>query len=112
MIRSRYVRLGELESAELGELFDAMRELPLATCEEIASKADLNEPTFDGKRVSIIAEVGEALREFNEAGAEFLAPLAIPEIVFHVPKAGIDVRQSRHQIVDIVDFRALHKTER
>ena len=31
-------------------------------------KADLNEPTFDGKRVSMIPEVGEALQAFNDAG--------------------------------------------
>ncbi len=31
-------------------------------------KADLHEPTFDGKRVSMIPEVAEALRAFNDAG--------------------------------------------
>ena len=54
------------------ETFDAA----LATAEKIATeqfaphnrKADLNEPTFDGERVSMIPEVAEALREFNSAG--------------------------------------------
>jgi alkylation response protein AidB-like acyl-CoA dehydrogenase len=54
------------------ETFDAA----LAAAEKIATdkfaphnrKADLNEPTFDGKRVSMIPEVAEALREFNSAG--------------------------------------------
>ncbi len=31
-------------------------------------KADLNEPTFDGERVHVIPEVGQALRVFCEAG--------------------------------------------
>ena len=31
-------------------------------------KADLNEPTFDGKHVNMIPEVGEALHAFNDAG--------------------------------------------
>ncbi|KPK35317.1 MAG: acyl-CoA dehydrogenase [Betaproteobacteria bacterium SG8_40] len=54
------------------ETFDAA----LETASKIATdkfaphnrKADLNEPTFDGKRVSMIPEVAEALREFNDAG--------------------------------------------
>jgi len=54
------------------ETFDAA----LETAAKIATekfaphnrKADLNEPTFDGKRVSIIPEVAEALRAFNDAG--------------------------------------------
>ena len=54
------------------ETFDAA----LETAAKIATekfaphnrKADLNEPTFDGERVSMIPEVSEALREFNEAG--------------------------------------------
>jgi alkylation response protein AidB-like acyl-CoA dehydrogenase len=54
------------------ETFDAA----LETAEKIATekfaphnrKADLNEPTFDGERVSMIPEVGEALRDFNDAG--------------------------------------------
>ncbi|UCH47611.1 MAG: acyl-CoA dehydrogenase [Betaproteobacteria bacterium] len=54
------------------ETFDAA----LETASKIAAekfaphnrKADLNEPTFDGKRVSMIPEVGEALRAFNDAG--------------------------------------------
>jgi alkylation response protein AidB-like acyl-CoA dehydrogenase len=54
------------------ETFDAA----LETAAKIATdkfaphnrKADLNEPTFDGERVSMIPEVAEALREFNDAG--------------------------------------------
>ena len=54
------------------ETFDAA----LAAAEKIATdkfaphnrKADLNEPTFDGERVSMIPEVADALREFNSAG--------------------------------------------
>ncbi len=54
------------------ETFDAA----LETAAKIATekfaphnrKADLNEPTFDGERVSMIPEVSEGLREFNEAG--------------------------------------------
>ena len=54
------------------ETFDAA----LDTAQKIATekfaphnrKADLNEPTFDGERVSIIPEVGEALRAFVDAG--------------------------------------------
>ncbi len=54
------------------ETFDAA----LETAAKIATdkfaphnrKADLNEPTFDGKRVTIIPEVAEALHEFNDAG--------------------------------------------
>ncbi len=48
----------------------------LETAEKIATekfaphnrKADANEPTFDGERVSMIPEVGEALHDFNDAG--------------------------------------------
>jgi len=54
------------------ETFDAA----LDTAQKIAAekfaphnrKADLNEPTFDGERVTIIPEVGEALRAFVDAG--------------------------------------------
>lgn len=54
------------------ETFDAA----LATAEKIAQekfaphnrKGDENEPTFDGERVTVIPEVGEALRAFCNAG--------------------------------------------
>ena len=54
------------------ETFDAVLDL----CEQLATdkfathnkKADQNEPQFDGERVSMIPEVGEALRAFSEAG--------------------------------------------
>ena len=52
--------------------FDAVLELScdLAT-KSFASHnrlSDLNEPTFDGERVSMIAEIGNALREFYDVG--------------------------------------------
>ena len=54
------------------ETFDAVLDL----CEQLATdkfathnkKADQNEPQFDGERVSMIPEVGEALKAFSEAG--------------------------------------------
>ncbi|MEY4208119.1 MAG: hypothetical protein RLZZ20_1271 [Pseudomonadota bacterium] len=54
------------------ETFDAVLDL----CEQLATekfathnkKSDQNEPQFDGERVSIIPEVGEALRAFADAG--------------------------------------------
>ena len=54
------------------ETFDAA----LDTASKIATekfaphnrKGDLNEPTFDGERVSMIPEVADALRAFNDAG--------------------------------------------
>lgn len=54
------------------ETFDAVLDL----CEQLATdkfaphnrKADENEPQFDGERVSLIPETGEALRAFCDAG--------------------------------------------
>ena len=54
------------------ETFDAA----LSTCEEIATdlfephnkKSDQNEPHFDGERVTMIPEVGKALKAFCDAG--------------------------------------------
>ena len=54
------------------ETFDAA----LATCEAIAvdlfephnKKSDQNEPHFDGERVTMIPEVAQALKAFNDAG--------------------------------------------
>lgn len=54
------------------ETFDAVLDL----CEQIATekfaphnrKSDLNEPSFDGQRVTLIPEVGAALKAFCDAG--------------------------------------------
>ncbi len=54
------------------DTFDAVLDL----CEQLATdkfathnkKSDQNEPQFDGERVSVIPEVGEALRAFADAG--------------------------------------------
>ncbi len=54
------------------ETFDAA----LSTCEAIATdlfephnkKSDANEPVFDGERVTMIPEIGQALAAFNDAG--------------------------------------------
>jgi butyryl-CoA dehydrogenase len=71
--------------------FDAV----LDTCEQIAAdwfqphnrKSDLNEPTFDGERVSMIPEVGQALEVFRQAGlfaasqAYALGGMQLPSLV-------------------------------
>ncbi len=54
------------------ETFDAVLDL----CEQLATdqfaphnrKSDLNEPTFDGDKVTLIPEVGTALKAFCDAG--------------------------------------------
>ncbi len=54
------------------ETFDAALDTAARIAEEKFAphnrKSDLNEPTFDGTRVTIIPEVGEALAAFREAG--------------------------------------------
>ena len=49
-------------------------------------KADANEPTFDGERVNMIPEVGEAQRDFNDAGFQSAT------LPFQMKNRSIDLR--------------------
>lgn len=59
------------------ETFDAMMDTAARMAEDVfepfAAKLDANEPTFDGERVHIIPEVGEALAAYRDAGFPAMA---------------------------------------
>ncbi len=54
------------------ETFDAVLDMSERMATDLFAphyrKSDLNEPQFDGERVSIIPEVGEALAAYRDAG--------------------------------------------
>jgi alkylation response protein AidB-like acyl-CoA dehydrogenase len=58
----------DYSSETVGALLDLAEQLATTEFAPHNRKSDLNEPTYDGKTVTVIPEVGQALRAFSDAG--------------------------------------------
>jgi alkylation response protein AidB-like acyl-CoA dehydrogenase len=104
------------------ETFAAVLDTATAIAEEKFAphnrKADENEPTFDGRRVSMIPEVGEALKAFCEAG--FIAaahdferggmqlPVLLTQAAFSLFK-GANVGTAAYPFLTIANANVIHR---
>jgi butyryl-CoA dehydrogenase len=104
------------------ETFAAVLDTATAIAEEKFAphnrKADEHEPTFDGQRVSMIPEVGEALRAFCEAG--FIAaahdferggmqlPVLLTQAAFSLFK-GANVGTAAYPFLTIANANVIHR---
>jgi alkylation response protein AidB-like acyl-CoA dehydrogenase len=104
------------------ETFAAVLDTATAIAEEKFAphnrKADEHEPTFDGRRVSMIPEVGEALKAFCEAG--FIAaahdferggmqlPVLLTQAAFSLFK-GANVGTAAYPFLTIANANVIHR---
>ena len=104
------------------ETFAAVLDTATAIAEEKFAphnrKADEHEPTFDGQRVSMIPEVGEALKAFCEAG--FIAaahdferggmqlPVLLTQAAFSLFK-GANVGTAAYPFLTIANANVIHR---